>query len=380
LRRAQAEAHMWLGELIEAERCALEAMLLLLRGSGPWFAAAGHAAEACGKLGDLDQLASVAQTLADAPDLEGDLPARVTAAATCAFQLLNHGKYQLVELLFDQIDRMAREVRDPLILARIHQTRSSRAMLTGDAGAYVVSERAAALAFEEAGDLRYACMQHGHLGYAYLEIGKYVEAEKWLRQALAGAERMGLQNVVATAKHNLGRALQHQGRLDEAIAVETDAVDSFAAQGDRRLESASRSYLANMLAMRGELRTAESLIRQGLQTVQAASRPGLLADLASVLLRQGRAHDALAAAREAHALFDTLGGVEEGESRIRLMLAEALHASGSTVEARIAIERARQRLLARAEKIADVEWRASFLANLPENARTLALATELARP
>jgi eukaryotic-like serine/threonine-protein kinase len=380
LRRAQAEAHMWLGELIEAERCALEAMLLLMRGSGPWFAAAGHAAEACGKLGDLDQLAIVAQTLADAPDLEGDLAARVTAAATCAFQLFNHGKYQLAELLFDQIERLAGEVRDPLILARIHQTRSSRAMLTGDAGAYVVSEQAAALAFEEAGDLRYACMQHGHLGYAYLEIGKYVDAERWLRQALAGGERMGLHNVVATAKHNLGRALQHQGRLDDAIAIETEAVEAFAAQGDRRLESASRSYLANMLAMRGELGTAEGLLRQGLLTVQAASRPGLLADLASVLLRQGRAHDALVAAREAHALLDTLGGVEEGESRIRLVLAETLHATGSTTEARAAIDRARERLLSRAAKITDAEWRASFLANLPENARTLALATELATP
>ncbi|HEX5059885.1 MAG TPA: AAA family ATPase, partial [Kofleriaceae bacterium] len=377
LRRAQGEAHKWCGEFVEAERYSLQAMELLLRGSAPWFAAAGEAAEACGKLGDLDQLATIARALTEAPDLEGELAARVTATATCAFQLYNHGKYQLASEMVDQIDRVAAEVHDPRILARIYQTRSSRAMFSGDSGAYVVSEQAAALAFEQAGDLRYACMQHGHVGYAYLEIGAYAEAERWLRKALDGGLRMGLQNVVATAKHNLGRALQHQGKLDEAAAIETEAVEAFAAQGDRRLESASRTYLASILAMRGELSVAEELVRQALKTVQAASRPALLADLASMLLKQGRHHEALIAAREAHDLLEMLGGVEEGESQIRLMVAEALRASGDAEGAREAIRRARERVLARATKITDAEWRTSFLTNLPENARTLALATEL---
>jgi len=377
LRRAQGEAHKWCGEFIEAERYSLQALDLLLHGSAPWFSAAGEAAEACGKLGDVEQLATIARALTDAPDLEGELAARVTATASCAFQLYNHGKYELAAEMVDQIDRVAGEVRDPRILARIYQTRSSRAMFAGDSGAYVVSEQAAALAFEQAGDLRYACMQHGHVGYAYLEIGAYAEAERWLRRALEGGQRMGLMNVVATAKHNLGRALQHQARLDEALTVETEAVEAFAAQGDRRLESASRTYLASILAMRGEPALAEDLQRQALKTVQAASRPTLLAELAKFLLVQGRTREALIAAREAHELFDALGGVEEGESQIRLMIAETLHATGDREGARTAIRRARERLLARAAKITDGEWRTSFLENLPENARTLALATEL---
>jgi serine/threonine protein kinase/tetratricopeptide (TPR) repeat protein len=377
LRRAQGEAHKWCGEFAEAERYSLQALGLLLRGSAPWFSAAGEAAEACGKLGDVEQLAMIAHELTTAPDLEGELAARVSATATCAFQLYNHGKYQLASEMVDQIDRVAGEVHDPRILARIYQTRSSRAMFAGDAGAYVVSEQAAALAFEQAGDLRYACMQHGHVGYAYLEIGAYAEAERWLRKALEGGVRMGLQNVVATAKHNLGRALQHQGRLDEAVVVENEAIEAFAAQGDRRLESASRTYLASILATRGELAVAEDLTRQALQTVQAASRPTLLSDLAGILLKQGRTHEALIAAREAHDLFDALGGVEEGESQIRLIIAEALLATGDTEGARASIRRARERLLSRAAKISDAEWRSSFLDNLPENARTLSLAREL---
>ncbi len=380
LRRAQGEAHKWCGELIEAERYSLQAMPLLLRGSAPWFSAAGEAAEACGKLGDVEQLAVIARELTAAPDLEGELAARVAATATCAFQLYNHGKYQLASEMLDQIDRVAAEVHDPRILARIYQTRSSRSMFSGDSGAYVVSEQAAALAFEQAGDLRYACMQHGHVGYAYLEIGAYADAERWLRKALDGGLRMGLQNVVATAKHNLGRALQHQARLDEAVAIETEAIEAFAAQGDRRLEAASRAYLANILVMRGELTVAEDLTRQALQTVQAASRPALLADLAALLLKQGRSHEALIAAREAHDLFEALGGVEEGESQIRLVIAEALDATGDRAAAITAIRRARDRLLERAAKITDAAWRTSFLENLPENARTLALADRLLAP
>src|SRR5262249_29411496 len=151
LRRAQAESHRWLAELVEAERCALEAMSHVLQGSASWFAAAGEAAEACGKLGDLERLSTIADALLAAPDLEAELAARVTACATCAFQVFNHGRYQLALKLFEQIDELATEVRDPRILARVYQCRSSRAMLEGDAGAYVVSEQAAAHAFEVAG-------------------------------------------------------------------------------------------------------------------------------------------------------------------------------------------------------------------------------------
>ncbi|HUS32797.1 MAG TPA: hypothetical protein VMZ53_30055, partial [Kofleriaceae bacterium] len=377
LRRAQAEAHKWCGEFVEAERCALEAMRLLLAGSSPWFSAANEAAEASGKQGDAEELQEIADALMGTPDLDGDLAPRVSAMANAAFQLYNNGRYQAATALVDKIDSFASEVRDPRILARIYQTRSSRAMFSGDSGAYVTSEVAAAHAFEQAGDDRYATMQHGHVGYAYLEIGAYHDAAVWLRRALEGGLRMGLQNVVATAKHNLGRALMYQDQLDEALAIETEAVEAFKAQGDRRLESASRSYLAEILAARGDLAAAEHELRLGLQTVQAASRPQQLAMLGHVLLSMKRPREALIAAREAQALLDGLGGVEEGESLVRLIYAESLHASGELDAARSAVRVARDRVLERAAKITDPEWRATFLANLPENARTLALAKQL---
>jgi tetratricopeptide (TPR) repeat protein len=376
LRRAQAEAHGWLGELSLANRYALAALELLPTSTVAWFGAAGEAAETSGKLGDVAQLERIAALFAQADaSVSTELAPRVTAMARCAFQLFNHGKVALAEALADRLDRVASEVQDPRVQARIHQTHSSRAMFAGDSGAYVVSEKAAALAFEQAGDLRYACMQHGHVGYAYLEIGAYRDADLWLRRALEGAARMGLHQVAATAKHNLGRVLLLLGHTDEALAYESEALEAFIAQGDQRLEAAARWYLADIVAARGDLIEAEALLRAALPIGSAAMRPVILAALARTLLAQGRAPDALVSAREAYELLEMLGGVEEGESLVRLMFAETARCGGD--DATAVIDRARFRLLARAEKITDPAWRASFLEKIPENARTLELASEL---
>ena len=59
---------------------------------------------------------------------------------------------------------------------------------------------------------------------------------------------------------------------------------------------------------------------------------------------------------------------------MRLVYAEALHAGGDAGAAAAAIATARDRLLERAAKISEPEGRASFLAGVPDNARTLELA------
>ena len=84
----------------------------------------------------------------------------------------------------------------------------------------------------------------------------------------------------------------------------------------------------------------------------------------------------LAAAREAHAALERLGEIEEGESIVRLTYAEALAAAGEHGQAQAALAIARQRLLARADRVADLGWRHRFLHEVPVNARILALAAE----
>src|SRR5262249_53434870 len=110
---------------------------------------------------------------------------------------------------------------DPAMLASIYQARGIRAMFWGDVGAFLGFMTAAAEQFELAGDLRSAGTQRANQAYAYIELGAYAAAEQALRTVLATAERMGLKDLVAGARHNLGIALARLGALDEARTVET---------------------------------------------------------------------------------------------------------------------------------------------------------------
>ncbi|MFS8071500.1 MAG: hypothetical protein ACMG6S_34450, partial [Byssovorax sp.] len=69
--------------------------------------------------------------------------------------------------------------------------------------------------------------------------------------------------------------------------------------------------------------------------------------------------------------------IEDGESLIRLVDAEAHAAGGELATARAAARDAEARLRARAARVQDPALRASFLERVPENARTTALAARL---
>jgi hypothetical protein len=103
--------------------------------------------------------------------------------------------------------------------------------------------------------------------------------------------------------------------------------------------------------------------------------PGALGTLAALRLAQRRPDEALATAEEAVARCIAIGGcgIFRG-AFVRLVHAEALHATGAHDAARHAIASARTDLLATAGRIDDPQYRHSFLHDVPENARTLALA------
>jgi hypothetical protein len=93
-----------------------------------------------------------------------------------------------------------------------------------------------------------------------------------------------------------------------------------------------------------------------------------------VLLARARPAEAFEAARTAMQLLEQMGGIDGGEAIIRLSWAEALAATGDVPQARRALDTARARLKAIAEKIGDPALRRQFLEQVPDNARTFALA------
>jgi eukaryotic-like serine/threonine-protein kinase len=97
------------------------------------------------------------------------------------------------------------------------------------------------------------------------------------------------------------------------------------------------------------------------------------ANLARLRLRQQRVPEARTAARQAMAILEELGQVEDGEMTIRLQEARTAHASGETARAREILGGALEKLRDRAARIQDPAVRESFLRRVPENAELLAL-------
>jgi tetratricopeptide (TPR) repeat protein len=378
LRLFESQARKFRGEHRAALESGREAMRSLPHGSPLWYSAAGEVALAAGNLGDDAELIAVFDTLSALGE-EGEAGGpHVIAVARVAMELAMAGHHDRAEFLFDALDALSRRVPnvDPEVWASVHRARAFRAMFAGDAGTSVREFEAAAERFEQVGDLRNACVQRVNVGSATNELGDWTRAEASLRDALAQAERMGLGALVAQAKLNLGVALMRQGALADARAVEADALRTYARQGDRRCEGGARLYLAMIHLAGSDHASAEREARAAIELLAGHPpvRAHALAVLGRIELARGCPEAALGPSGKAVALLESLGGIEEGESLVRLVHAEALSALGQPAEAREAILSAYERLSERASKIKNPMWRAWFLEAVPENARTVALA------
>jgi tetratricopeptide (TPR) repeat protein len=379
LRLVQAEAHRWVGEFAEAERCGSSALESLPRGSALWFHAAGELVSAIGILGNHEELVALSESLRDATRDHPGAPGAI-ACARAVVQLLHAGKYKAAIALLDDLEAVAAPLveSDPAVAGWLGRART---ILAGKEGDLELSRRSAGesvQALEAAGDLRTACLQRMNLGFGQNELGAYAEGEQTVRQALVLARRIGLHHVTAPGTTFLAAALAGQGKLHEGIAAAREAAAAFAAQGDRRMEAASRNHLARMLATTGEVSSAELEAHRAIDLCAALPpmRAASLGVLAEILLAVGRADEARIAASAGMEDMMQLGAIDQGEARLRLAHARALASTGDPEGARAAALAARDRLLDRAAKITDPKWRHSFLERVPENAQTMALAAQ----
>lgn len=378
LRSLQADAHRWRGEFAEMRARVEVAAENLETGSARWCKAMGNLAVACRATADYEGLVAVAHELSALEPPPVYQPAHAEAAARTAQQLFIIGWARPADELLRRVEPLTSVLENthPAVVGWMENARAFGALYLGDAGTYLELSRRSARRFERAGDVRSGANARVHLGFAFLQVGAYPEAEVALREALVSARRLGLFNVVATAMNNLGLALAHMGRLEEATAVEIEAIRLAASQQDRRLEGGSHHYLAIITAMRGDHVEAARVARDAAIMLHVAPplRAHALATLARAHLAQGSVTEARTVAAEALEQLESLGGIEEGEAAVRLVYAEALDQSGKPDQARAHISMALARLQQRAARISDANWRGRFLQQVPENRRTLELA------
>jgi tetratricopeptide (TPR) repeat protein len=218
----------------------------------------------------------------------------------------------------------------------------------------------------------------------YLNMQLFRGMNLWYLGALAAAERA--LGGIPSADKSLGLAssmrrfalswvLADRGALGEARALATQLSEYGHAHRFPLEEGRGRWVLAEVLRRLGELEAAEREIQIALEMTVPLEHSAVLGTLAALRLAQGRVDEALAVARDAVSRCTTMGGC--GMFRggfVWLTHAEALHATGAHDAARHAIAQARGRLFAIADRIADPAYKKSFLENVPENSRILALA------
>jgi len=207
-------------------------------------------------------------------------------------------------------------------------------------------------------------------------LGALEQAERELRGAVEGGAFYG-----PTASRHLScfvGTLADRGALDEAHEVASRMIEAWQAQGLRVQESQGRAILAHVLFRWGKHAAAEREARAALErlTFWSVDKVAAMATLAAALLAQDRAAEALAAAEAAMTHYEALGAFGFRGAFARLVHAEALEATGDHAGACRAVTTARARLQLQAARIGDLTVRRGFLENLPENARTLALARQ----
>ncbi|HVH44410.1 MAG TPA: hypothetical protein VM925_18785, partial [Labilithrix sp.] len=406
-----AEASRWSGEHEAAREHAYAAMQALPPGAAEWYAASAEATEAAMILGHSHEARGIAERLLEiaagkapspfvatggaleqrpesAPDPEaGDAApmtiARVVATSRVATVLGVAGLYDSASALLGPIER-AEDFTETEHAARafFEAANVARASWEGDLERAAISAQSAIVCFELVGDARNATRQRQNAGWALAELGAYKAAEVVLREARDAAERLGLAAVANDAKLRLGHLYSRTNRPEDAIQMTQEVIAAYAAQRDRIGEGRARAYLAGVHYLAGDNVAAEEEERRALPLVEHSPpyRAALMAFMALTLLHKGAPPDEIySAGAEAMRRLEQVGGLAEGEALTRLAYAEALYAKGDLDAARAAIETARDRLLARAAKIKNPDFKHAFLHGVRENVRTFARAGEWLR-
>jgi tetratricopeptide (TPR) repeat protein len=376
---------MCFGLEARAEEAAMTCLATRNVEDGVWWSCAALAVVACLRREGWERALPIYERmLASSAHASPESPVtspRIVASSRVAVHLCAAGRFAEADKLMASVhaDVARSDVTGDVVLGAVRAAEAMRALCSGDIGSYHTTMGEAATLYERGGDLRNACNAQCNLGFCRAELGAWNEAESVLRASLARARRLGLISVEYNALHNLGYVLFRLGRIDEAREIETDCARVFEQKGDGRTAGGSRLYLAMMALETNALDEARAEVERALALLADTPplRPYALAVLVFVNLAQKRIEEARAAALEAGELANALGAMEQGEAYVRLAVAEALRAAGDVEGAKQAITTARARLVERGAIMSE-PIRESFFQRVPENARTFALAEELA--
>jgi serine/threonine protein kinase len=370
------QAHIWLGNLPVAEHVARRGAGLIAPGKARRFQILGRLAWLTGQQRKIEDVQALVDELREpVPDDDAEA-ARQVALAQATIELLLAAPIPDSEPLAELI--VAQSANRPLAHSRPWSAlvQSFHALRRQERGAAASFMASAAEEFERLGERRLACLNGINAAYTAYELGIDVDVEPQLRKAIATASRMGVVYLVAHGKSNLALILARRGEVSTAISLIGEAIASFREQGNTYLEGTAHVYAARFHRKAGALAEAEAEARLALQFLEGipAQLPHAQAELASVLLERGDALGALEAVTPAMAALESEAGIGEGEMAIRLAHARALEANADIRGADRAAAVAEALLRRAAARLATPVDRERFLTRVEENAELLLLA------
>ena len=244
--------------------------------------------------------------------------------------------------------------------------------------AYIVAEQATR-ELSVLGMERNAQLGQSHTGFALAALGELPRAVELLRKTLADTRRTEQLLSLSHVRHYLSHVLlnssepAHQ-QEGHALVREWSACD----ESDDFRRGTARTLLARSLLLKGELREAETHARQACEFLSTYLTHGIYARtvLGSILLGQGRATEARQVAELGVRDLERMRSQGVFAVAMYLALAEACFAQGDTGAGEDALREGLRCVRARASDIPEPAARERFLRQVPENARTLALARQ----
>jgi len=360
-----------------------EVMRLAKRGSIAW--ARGAASKILGTLqrGNIDDLLATLQSFREVVPAPEAVNALVLAVNTGVFVLDVLGRIEESNEMMALVERFC-EVIGP---ARAQRTlaavlwRIERAVrdsfVKDDPWSGLEHARAAVRLCEDLDHTTLLRLARGCHGRNLWYLGALAEADQVLSSGTPGDDELGTIASIWL----FCQAWLHADRdmLDEAQRA-AERLSHFGQSRHVLMEEGRGHWvLAEVLRRKRDLAAADREIQAGLAILASIAPhdvPGVLSTLCFVRLAQGRVAEALTIAEDAIARCGVMGSCGFFRtSFVRLAHAEALAAAGDHVAACAAIRAGRAWLLEVGDRILDPDYKKSFLESVPENARTLALAS-----
>ncbi|MDI1481339.1 serine/threonine-protein kinase [Polyangium sp. y55x31] len=290
--------------------------------------------------------------------------------------LIQQGRRALAQLCAARMEQLGSSLaaHDSTVRGRLYEARSATLYFEGEIWESLSAASVAVASYEEAGERQHIGWAHLFVAVNYVCLGAYARADQEMRDVLQGGEEAA--TYAMWGRWVWACALAGQGALDDARALLWSVLHSEYAPRHQNLLGTVRATLASILLRCGDLGAAEREARAAVENLSGSTpwRATAMTALAAVLLQQRRADEALRLIEEAVMQRDAGGVRGPHEMALHLTHAEALRATGDHARALALLLDTRDLLLSRAAKIGDPELRRSFLENVPENARILALA------